>query len=60
VAPPPQEAEGSADSAGAKVDAAVKASSWQPTRRPPTYRVALDEVFAADPALKTAYAEENR
>jgi hypothetical protein len=53
-----QEAEGSADSAGARVDTAVKALLAADKNK--TYRVALDEVFAADPALKTAYAEENR
>lgn len=53
-----QEAEGSGESAGAKVDTAVKALLAADKNK--TYRVALDEVFAADPALKTAYAEENR
>lgn len=53
-----QEAEGSAESAGARVDTAVKALLAADKNK--TYRVALDEVFAADPALKTAYAEENR
>lgn len=53
-----QEAEGSAEGAGAQVDAAVKRLMAADKQK--TYRSALDEVFAADPALKTAYAEENR
>lgn len=53
-----QEAEGSAESAGARVDASAKKLLAE--KKAPDYRTAMDMVFAADPALKTAYAEENR
>lgn len=45
-------------SAGAQVDVEVK--KLMAADKNKTYRAALDEVFAALPDLKTAYAEENR
>lgn len=45
-------------SAADRVDAAAK--KLMAEKKADSYRVALDMVFAADPALKTAYAEENR
>jgi hypothetical protein len=45
-------------SAADRVDAAAK--KLMAEKKAENYRVALDMVFAADPALKTAYAEENR
>lgn len=53
-----QEAEGSAERAGDRVDAAAK--KLMAEKKAPDYRTAIDMAFAADPALKTAYAEENR
>lgn len=53
-----QKAEGAEASAGAEVH--TRATALMAATKGKTYRDATDEVFAADPALKTAYAEENR
>lgn len=53
-----QEADGSGEGAGAKVDAAAR--KLMAEKKAPDYRTAIDMAFAADPALKQAYAEENR
>lgn len=49
---------GDAENAGAKVDVAARALMSADGKL--SYRDALTKVFAADPALKQAYAEENR
>jgi hypothetical protein len=53
-----QNPDGSGESASVRVDNAVKAAMTKDPKL--TYRTATDVVFAADPALKTAYAEETR
>jgi uncharacterized protein YdbL (DUF1318 family) len=53
-----QDPEASGEAASTRVDNAVRAAMAKDPKL--TYRTATDVVFAADPALKTAYAEENR